>query len=83
MKATIKINLAQQLFDLDSDAYEVLKQYLESLKQYFATTPGNSDEVMDDIEQRIAELLQGMLSERKQVIVQSDIEHIMSSYNFV
>ena len=53
MKETVKINLNQILFDLDSDAYHKLKNYLNTLKEIFKASDEESDEILADIEQRI------------------------------
>ena len=56
MKETVKVNLGQRLFDLDMDAYEVLKKYLDSLKRYFKKSPAEADEILQDIEQRLLDI---------------------------
>jgi phage shock protein PspC (stress-responsive transcriptional regulator) len=78
MKETIKINLNGQLFDLDNDAYEALHNYLESIKGKFGNTPEEADEILEDIESRIAEILQQKLTKVKQVITLGDIKEIIS-----
>ena len=35
MKKNITINLCGRLFQIDEDAYELLQQYIESLRSYF------------------------------------------------
>ncbi len=77
MKETIKINLNQRLFDLDADAYQKLKDYLDSLKNYFRTTSEEAEDILQDIEQRIAELLQNKLGISKQVVTLFDIEEVI------
>ena len=77
MKETIKINLNQRLFDLDADAFEKLKAYLDSLKNYFRSTSEEAEEILQDIEQRIAELLQDKLGSTKQVVTVADIEEVI------
>lgn len=77
MKETIKINLSQRLFDLDADAYENLKEYLDALKKIFEKSPEESEEILHDIEQRIADLLQEKLGSSKQVVTNADIEEII------
>lgn len=77
MKETIKINLSQRLFDLDADAYETLKEYLDALKRIFEKSPEESDEILQDIEQRIADLLQEKLGSSKEVVTIKDIEEII------
>ncbi len=77
MKETIKINLNQRLFDLDADAYSKLKEYLDTLRRYFNNKPDEAEEILQDIEQRIAEILTEKLRGDKQVITLSDIEEII------
>jgi phage shock protein PspC (stress-responsive transcriptional regulator) len=56
MKKTFTVNLGRTVFSIDEDAYELLRLYLDKIESYFA---GNADKVdiMNDIEARIAELL--------------------------
>ncbi len=54
MKKTISINLGGRVFQIDDDAYEVLKTYLDSLEVHFAGTE-EKQEIISDIESRIAE----------------------------
>lgn len=53
MKQTVTINLAGQVYHIDEDAFEVLKAYLERVEGLLHTS---REEVMMDIEARIAEL---------------------------
>lgn len=55
MKKIININLAGRLIAIEDSAYEVLRQYLESLARYFSREEGG-DEIVSDIESRIAEI---------------------------
>lgn len=55
MKKNITINLSGRLFQIDEDAYELLQQYINSLRSSFGHQDGG-DEIVDDIEARIAEL---------------------------
>ncbi len=56
MKKNITINLFGTLYAIDEDAYNLLEQYLQSMKSYFARQKGG-EEIADDIEHRVAELL--------------------------
>ncbi len=78
MKETIKVNLGGQLFDLDNDAYERLKKYLDSLQRKFSTSPEGAEEIVEDIEARIAELLSLKINDKKHVITLEDINEIIS-----
>ncbi len=76
MKKTVKINIKGIIFHLDEDAYQVLQNYLTSINQRFAATD-EGKEIIADIEQRIAEILQSKLSEQKQVITREDIDEVI------
>src|SRR5690625_7407396 len=67
MKKTININLAGILFHIDEDAYAKLSEYLENNRASLKNTPGHA-EIMNDIEDRIAELFQEELLSPKYVI---------------
>lgn len=57
MKKNFTVNISGLLFHIDEDAYEALNQYFNRLRSHFAGTPGR-DEIIADIEGRIAEMLQ-------------------------
>lgn len=56
MKKTIQINIGGSVFFIDEDAYQSLASYLDAIKQYLANNE-DREEIMKDIELRIAELL--------------------------
>lgn len=56
MKKNIQINLFGTLYNIDDDAYQLLENYLDSMKSYFSRQDGG-EEIADDIEHRVAELL--------------------------
>lgn len=65
------------LFNIDEDAYERLSSYLGLLRANLDL--GNDpEEVMKDIEMRMAELLQQRLTEHKKAITLSDVEFAIS-----
>lgn len=55
MKKIININFQGRVIPIEETAYDILKQYVESLRIYFAKEEGR-DEIINDIEGRIAEL---------------------------
>jgi len=57
MDKTIKVNLGGILFQLDEDAYKMLKDYLQAIDMRLKNTPGGI-ETLEDIESRIAEIFQ-------------------------
>ena len=72
MKKNITINLCGRLFQIDEDAYELLQQYIESLRQSFGHEEGG-EEIVNDIEARIAELFAEL---KQQGIEAITIEHV-------
>ena len=72
MKKNITINLCGRLFQIDEDAYELLQQYIESLRQSFGREEGG-EEIVNDIEARIAELFSELNQQGVEAIT---IEHV-------
>ncbi len=77
MNKTVNINLANTLFHIDDDAYNKLRRYLESIKRSFAGTTG-SDEIIADIEARIAELFLEKMENERQVITHKEVDQVIS-----
>jgi phage shock protein PspC (stress-responsive transcriptional regulator) len=57
MDKTIKINLGGTLFQIDEEAYQILRRYLQDINNRLKDTPGGA-ETIEDIELRIAEIFQ-------------------------
>ena len=76
MKTTIKINLSGQVFTLDDDAYQALKNYLDAISKRFRDMDEGS-EIIGDIESRIAELFQLKINEKKEVITIEDVQEVI------
>jgi phage shock protein PspC (stress-responsive transcriptional regulator) len=57
MDKTIKINLGGTLFQIDEEAYKILRRYLQDIDDRLKNTPGGA-ETIEDIESRIAEIFQ-------------------------
>ncbi len=68
MKKTININLGGHPIIIDEDAFEVLDQYLTRIDRYFNQSEGR-EEIVHDIETRIAELFQREMKGKKIVSV--------------
>ncbi len=64
-------------FHIDEDGYNLLSHYLESLKSHFAAEGESGKEIVGDIEQRIAELLENRLTPSKQAIAIEDVKEII------
>ncbi len=76
MKKTTTINLAGMVYHIEEDAYQILKQYISDIKRVFSSQEG-VEEMVADIELRIAELFQERLNKNKEVITSNDVEHVM------
>lgn len=76
MKKTISINIGGFVFNIEEDAYDVLASYLENIKNNFSNS-SERDEIMQDIEARIAEIFQSQLLKGRQVVTMSDVESVM------
>lgn len=78
MKKIININLSGRVIPIEDAAYESLQRYIESLRRYFATEEGR-DEIINDIESRIAELMNDKVKKGATAVTEEDMEEIISS----
>ena len=76
MNKTVNINLASTFFHIDENAYQILERYLRKLKEGFKDTAGG-EEILQDIEARIAELFQDLKTNPDYVINTADVEKII------
>lgn len=74
MKKTLNINLNGYVFNIDEDAYQVLNQYLEDLGRHFAAD--EKEEILKDIEARVAELFSEKLVGRN-VVEMQDVQAVI------
>ncbi len=78
MKKNISINISGIIFHIEEDAYEQLRNYLQKISRYFASFE-DSEEIVADIESRIAEIFLARLSDEKQVITQDDVQSLIAT----
>ena len=78
MKKIININLSGRVIPIEDSAYESLQRYIESLRRYFANEEGR-DEIINDIESRVAELMNDKVRKGAAAITDADIEEIINS----
>jgi phage shock protein PspC (stress-responsive transcriptional regulator) len=78
MKQVININFQGSIIPIEVSAYEILKNYIASLTAHFATEEGK-DEIINDIESRIAELFQIRLKAGATCIEDADVQAVMNS----
>lgn len=76
MKKTLQVNIGGRKFNIDEDAYNMIRDYLDSLKAHFSEEGESAEEITGDIEARIAELFQERLTDSKQVITISDVQEV-------
>ncbi|MEO8412137.1 MAG: PspC domain-containing protein [Ginsengibacter sp.] len=78
MKKVININFQGVVVPIEETSYELLKQYIESLRQYFENEDGR-DEIINDIESRISELFQERLKNGSTCITDDDVNAIIKN----
>ena len=78
MKKVININFQGRVIPIEETAYELLKQYVESLRIYFAKEEGR-DEIINDIEGRIAELFSERLKSGVTCITDDDVNAVIAN----
>lgn len=77
MKKTITVSIGSIVFHIEEDAYDRLSRYLDAIKAHFRGFEGK-DELISDIEARIAEILLGKLNPGKEVITIEDIDEVIT-----
>lgn len=77
MNKTLNINLGGLIFHIDEDAFQKLEKYLTTLKRQFYNSQGG-EEIIKDIEVRIAELFKARTSDSKEVIAISDVDEVIA-----
>ena len=68
MKKVININFQGRVIPIEEEAYAELKKYVESLQRHFANEEGK-EEIINDIENRIAELFSEKLKNAEEPLI--------------
>lgn len=76
MNKTITVNIAGFQFNIEERAYEILKSYIDAIKKQLSREE-DANEIIEDIEARIAELLSEKLVDGKDVITLTDIDAVI------
>jgi len=76
MNKTVNINIGGLFFHIDEDAYQKLTRYFEAIKRSLSNSSGQ-DEIMKDIEMRVAELLTEKQKSDKHVINTKDVDEVI------
>ncbi|MCM4160672.1 PspC domain-containing protein [Antarcticibacterium flavum] len=77
MNKTVNINLAGVFFHIDEDAYAKLQHYLDAIKRSLTNTQGR-DEIIADIEARIAELFSEKMKTDRQVVSSKEVDEVIA-----
>jgi phage shock protein PspC (stress-responsive transcriptional regulator) len=78
MKKNFSVNIGSRIFHIDEDVYERLNNYLGRLRTFFASDEG-CDEIITDIEMRIAELLEEKKTSGPAIITLQHIEDVIAN----
>ncbi len=76
MNKTINISLGKQFFHIDEEAFAILKNYLDAIKSYLINEEGR-DEILADVEARIAELFAEKLQSEREVVQVAEVERVI------
>jgi len=77
MQRILQINIAGRVLPIEEDAYNILKDYIASLERQFAGDDGK--EILEDIENRIAELFTIRLQGGAPAIDRSDVQKVIDT----
>lgn len=78
MKQVININFQGRVVPIEVTAYDLLKNYTDSLNRLFANEEGK-EEIINDIESRIGELFQERITKGATCITDDDVKAIIKS----
>lgn len=78
MKQVININFQGRVVPIEVTAFDMLKNYTESLNKHFANEEGK-EEIINDIESRIGELFQARIKDGATCITDDDVNAIINS----
>lgn len=76
MKPTEKVSIGGYAFNLEEDAYKAMDRYISSLNNHFKNKE-EGDEIVHDLELRIAELLQLKTNGTNNVITLEDVNDVI------
>lgn len=77
MNKTVNINLAGTSFHIDENAFGKLQRYLDAIRKSLSD-PQGGDEIMQDIEARIAELFSEKLETSAQVVTLKELDEVIA-----
>ncbi len=78
MNKTVTVNIGGMVFHIEEQAYDQLRKYLEAIRGYFTSSDGR-DEIIQDIESRIAEMFTERTGTSRQVVTSLDVEFVINT----
>lgn len=78
MQRIIQINIVGRVIPIEEDAYKLLKSYIDSIEKQFSREQGK-DDIIHDIENRIAELFFIRLNSGAQAIDRTDVNKVIET----
>ncbi|MBB1150176.1 MULTISPECIES: PspC domain-containing protein [unclassified Myroides] len=75
MNRTLTINIGGLVFHIEEQAFQQLDQYIKAIRRSIAIE--EQEEVVQDIELRIAEIFNSKITTTKQVITSEDVEEVI------
>lgn len=75
MNKTLTINIGGLVFHIEEQAYQRLDQYIKAIRRSIPIE--EQDEVVQDIELRIAEIFNSKITTTKQVITSEDVDEVI------
>ncbi len=76
MNKTVNINIGGLFFHIDEDAFQKLSRYFDAIKRSLSNSSGK-EEIMKDIEMRVAELFTERQKSDKHVINLKDVDEVV------
>ncbi len=77
MNKTVNINIGGLFFNVDENAFQKLSRYFDAIKRSLSNA-GGQEEIMKDIEMRVAELLQEKQLSDKHVVNLADVDAVVA-----
>ena len=77
MKKTISSSIGGIVFNVEEDAHAKLASYIDAISASLKNSEGH-DEIMADIESRIAEILQQKMGTAKQMVTLAEVDEVIS-----
>ena len=76
MNKTVNINIGGLIFHIDEDAFQKLTRYFDAIRRSLSNSSGH-EEIMKDIEMRVAELFSERQKSDKHVINLKDVDEVV------